>query len=346
MCFSPIWINNRRYYQLGGRPVPLDVAASNLALHPMDISRMRICVPCGKCDECLRELRNAWFVRLERELAYCESKRLWPIFITITIKPSLYDAALADPASFIRKWLERVRHVFGRSVKHFFVQEFGTHPKIGTIPRLHFHGFIFNCNVRYDELRKAVSQFGWIWIGKATLKRARYVVKYVCKSMGDAVPESVRLRPGFDERLYRRRFVSPHVGDYLGDRPRPSYTVTSWRYTDFKYNKHYDYSIPRYYDRYLSEIDKLKREISSADAYSRFFDDPVVFDFVQAFVKRYFPSGSFSRRDFYTWISEKMRFFSVGSRRFWTRLDRPYILLDKFFGPKIFDYWQATFNIT
>ena len=129
-CQHPLWIRNRRYFDKKRPRVGLradDDHRSALALNPWDISRQWLLVPCGKCEDCLRRIRNDWFIRLERELARCKTEYRQAIFITITIAPKYYEKALVDPSWFIRKFNERIRHRLGHSFKHAYFQEFGTH---------------------------------------------------------------------------------------------------------------------------------------------------------------------------------------------------------------------------
>lgn len=324
-CSHPIWIRNRRYSR---RDVPFreisDYAKSSLALAPWDIARQWLMVPCGKCEDCLRRLRNDWFVRLERELTRCKHEHHQAIFITITIAPKYYDRALSDPSWFVRKWLERVRHKIGHSYKHAFFQEFGSHPETGLEPRLHFHGFLFGLDVLYSELRKAVGDLGFIWLAKANPRRARYCVKYVVKQIG-CPPEvadktvvyngkSCKLSTLLQHPRYTRKFVSSGVGDYLGNHPAPSTSVTSWSYLDIKTGVNYNYSIPRYYNRYLQPKDQIIRSIRSSDAYSRFGRSALVRRVVDLCVKKFLPSSSLSSRETYSWEMNKFReFASAGS---------------------------------
>lgn len=326
-CSSPIWIRNRRYFD---KKNPCrngsDVAKSALALRPWDIARQWLMVPCGKCEDCLRRQRNDWFVRLERELARCKADSQQAIFITITIAPKYYQEALLDPSRFIRRWNERVRHNIGHSFKHAFFQEFGTHPEIGSEPRLHFHGFLFGTNVLYNEIRKAVGDFGFVWLGKGTHKRARYVVKYVTKQIqfnpedvsdkfvtinGKATPLSTLLQ----HRRYTRKFVSAGVGDFLGYMPRPSARVSTWSYFNFEKRINYNYSIPRYYLRYLKQEDEISRSIAAADAYARFSKSSLVKRIVSLCVERFNLKPSVSRRETYTWELKQMMRFSASSRK-------------------------------
>lgn len=278
-------------------------------------------VPCGKCEDCLRRLRNDWFVRLERELAYCKANSLQAIFITITINPAYYEKALLDPSWFIRKWNERVRHKIGHSFKHCLFQEFGTHPETGSEPRLHFHGFLFGTNVLYNEIRSAVSDLGFVWLSKATHKRARYAVKYITKQISfdpEMVKDKTVLINGIPtplatvlrDRRYTRKFVSAHVGDYLGNKRPPSASVSSWSYLDASKGVVYNYAIPRYYNKYLQPNDEIIRSIRSADAYSRFSKSSLVRRVVDLCVEKFLPAAALSSRETYSWEVKRYRDFA------------------------------------
>lgn len=326
-CQSPIWIRNRRYFD---KKNPCrngsDVARSALALRPWDVARQWLMVPCGKCEDCLRRQRNDWFVRLERELACCKANNQQAIFITITIAPKYYNEALLDPSRFIRRFNERLRHKLGHSFKHAFFQEFGTHPEMGNEPRLHFHGFLFGTNVLYNTIRAAVRDLGFVWLTKASLKRARYCVKYVTKQIqfnpeeisdkfvtlnGKITPLAILLQ----HRRYTRKFISAGVGDFLGYMPRPSARVSSWSYLDFKTGVNFNYSIPRYYLKYLKPEDDVVRSITAADSYARFSKSPLVKRIVSLCVERFGLNSSVSRRETYTWEQKQVMRFAASSRK-------------------------------
>lgn len=274
MCTSPLWIRNPRYYR---KDRATDYAASQLAQAPWDVARLSLQVPCGQCEECLRALRNDWYVRLRRELARCHDERKEAWFLTVTIRPELYQQALQDPSWFMRQWFEKIRHTVGYSVKHAFFQEFGTNPITGSEPRLHFHGFLFDPKMTYNRLRQIVSQFGYVWITKASNKRARYVVKYVVKHLdtsGYDISDTLRVR--LSDRRYSRKFISPGLGDYLGSLPRPSYTIRTWTFGASLSGGGYLYRIPRYFDRYLSEEDKQNRAYASSLLYADLVGSGVV----------------------------------------------------------------------
>lgn len=350
-CSSPIWIRNRRYFD---KKNPCrngsDVAKSALALRPWDIARQWLMVPCGKCEDCLRRQRNDWFVRLERELACCKANSQQAIFITITIAPKYYDKALLDPSWFIRRFNERLRHKLGHSFKHAFFQEFGTHPEMGNEPRLHFHGFLFGTNVLYNTIRSAVRDLGFLWLAKATQKRARYCVKYVTKQIqfnpeeisdkyvtidGKLTPLSCLLQ----HRRYTRKFVSAGVGDFLGYMPRPSARTSSWSYFDFKKRINYNYSIPRYYDRYLKSEDERRKAILAADAYSRFSKSSLVKRIVSLCVASFLPSASVSGRDTYTWEQKQVMKFRASKRKM------PDLAPPTFLDESILRFWRDEYNL-
>lgn len=352
-CEHPLWIRNRRYFDrkrpCAGCRVD-DDHKSALALRPWDVSRQWLLVPCGNCEDCLRRSRNDWFVRLERELARCRVEHRQSIFITITIAPEYYEKALVDPSWFIRKFNERIRHRLGHSFKHAYFQEFGTHPETGSEPRLHFHGFLFGTDVLYNVIRRAVGDLGFVWLSKASNRRARYAVKYVVKQIqfnpADVADKFVvvdgkrtSLSVLLQHRRYTRKFISAGVGDYLGIRPRPSRTVFSWDYFDAKTSVKYSYSIPRYYLKYLSQEDELIRSIRSADAYARFSKSSLVKHVVDLCSKTFLPPSSLSSRETYAWQLAQFRKFSSGNRKM--PLFDPPVWLDS----DIFDFWKSNYNL-
>lgn len=350
-CSSPIWIRNRRYFdEKNPCRNGSDVAKSALALRPWDIARQWLMVPCGKCEDCLRRQRNDWFVRLERELTRCKAESQQAIFITITIAPKYYEEALLNPSKFIRRFNERIRHKIGHSFKHAFFQEFGTHPETGSEPRLHFHGFLFATNVMYNEIRKAVGDLGFVWLAKATRKRARYVVKYVTKQI-QFNPEEISdkfvtlngkitsLATLLQHRRYTRKFVSAGVGDFLGYFPRPSARVSRWSYFDTKTSINYEYSIPRYYTRYFKPEDEVIRSITAADSYARFSKSPLVRRIVSLCVKRFGLDSSVSCRETYTWEQKQMIRFAASSRKM-PDFDPPTWL-----DSSIFRFWKEHYKL-
>ena len=348
MCQSPIWIRNRAY---STRTRSLTDRKVLLMNQPWDYFTRRLMVPCGRCEECLRQQRNDWYVRLERETKYQKSLHCNSVFVTITIAPEYYESALLNPSSFIRLWFERIRRRLGHSIKHAVFQEFGTHPEQGNEPRLHFHGVLWDVSYSYNAIREAVKDLGFVWIASITDRRLRYVVKYVGKSvyMDERSADFAKSLPIIAGELktnlydflqnsrYRRKFISAGVGDYLGDFKAPSVTSALWSYTDYKTGVVYRYRIPRYYDKYLSQDALLFRKISTAWTYASVFGSSLALRFLREVAERvlrpsYFSrvvKGGFSRivklRDFLSKVKYKQTFIAV--------------------TPDVIDFWVDCFGI-
>lgn len=306
MCQSPIWIRNRAYSPRTNSLTERKVLLMN---QPWDYFTQRLMVPCGRCEECLRQQRNDWYVRLERETKYHKSVHHNSVFVTITIAPEYYDSALSNPASFIRLWFERIRRRFGHSIKHAVFQEFGMHPEQGSEPRLHFHGVLWDVSYSYNAIREAVKDLGFVWISSITDKRLRYVVKYVGKSVymdersadfAKSLPITVgklntNLYDFLQNSRYHRKFISPGVGDYLGDFKVSSVAAGQWSYMDYKTGSVYRYRIPRYYDKYLSQDALLFRKISTAWTYANAFGSSLALRFLREVAARILRPSDFSR---------------------------------------------------
>lgn len=306
---------------------------------PWDYFTQRLMVPCGRCEECLRQQRNDWYVRLERETKYHKSLYHNSLFVTITIAPKYYESALLNPSSFIRMWFERIRRRLGRSIKHAVFQEFGMHPEQGNEPRLHFHGVLWDVSYSYNAIRDAVKDLGFVWISSITDKRLRYVVKYVGKSVymnessavfAKSLPITVgklktNLYDFLQDRRYRRKFISAGVGDYLGDFKAPGVISGLWSYTDYQTGAVYRYRIPRYYDKYLSEYALYYRKISTAWTYANAFGSSLAFGFLREVAERvlrpsdfsHLVKGGFSRlvklREFLSKVKSPQPFVAVTS---------------------------------
>ena len=94
---------------------------------------------------------------------------------------------------------------------------------------------------------------------------------------------------------YRRKFVSPGVGDYLGDFKVPDAASGLWSYTDCKTGVVYRYRIPRYYDKYLSQDALVFRKISTAWTYASAFGSSMALGFLREVAERVLRPSEFSR---------------------------------------------------
>lgn len=261
-CSSPIWIVNRRFIgNSASKP------ENNILIKPWLTNSYYIPVPCGKCQDCLREKRNNWYVRLNREYAYQHSLGNDCWFVTFTINPRYYVIACNSPAAYIRRIFETIRHRFGSSVRHFLVCEFGADTR-----RLHFHALLFGPGLQYKDLHDLFNPsrtngkgLGYIWIKRTDTKNIRYTTKYILKDTGTFYFN--QLTAGWSPeqiRQFNRIYVSAGIGDYIGNFPRPSSSVRIWTFLDRSTGISYRYTIPRYYLKYYTATDLQRREIISA----------------------------------------------------------------------------------
>ena len=203
----------------------------------------------------------------------------------------------------------------------------------------------------YNTLRSAVSDLGFIWLAKANVKRARYCVKYITKQIKfdptDVVGKTVKidghevpLSALLQHRRYTRKFISAGVGDYLGIMPRPTHRVRLWSYSDRSFSgRTFNYAIPRYYDRYLTDAEKEVRAILSADAYARFSCSSLVRCVVAKCVKFKALCSAVSARASYSWELKKMYEFRSAGKM--PEFDPP-VWLDE----DIILFWKDNYGLT
>lgn len=97
--------------------------------------------------------------------------------------------------------------------------------------------------------------------------------------------------------------------------PCPSARVSSWSYFDFEKRINYNYSIPRYYLKYLKSKDEVARSITAADSYARFSCSSLVKRIVSLCVERFGLNSAVSRRSSYTWEQKQMMRFAASFRK-------------------------------
>lgn len=172
MCLYPKLIKNPKYKpnkKNGGRP-PF--------CH--DIRIMYVPIGCGQCMECMKKKAREWQIRLQEEIRHNKNGK----FITLTFSNEELEKLRENEnetendiaTKAIRRFLERWRKKFKKSVKHWFCTELGHN---GT-ERIHLHGILWT-----DENHITIQQiwkYGMIWQGKfVNEKTINYIVKYIHK---------------------------------------------------------------------------------------------------------------------------------------------------------------------
>lgn len=138
-------------------------------------------VGCGNCIECRKQKSNEWKIRLREELKTQKEA----MFVTLTfqsdeLKKICDEKQLSECNAIagiaVRRFLERYRKKYKKSVKHWLITELGHE----NTERIHLHGIIFK-KIEKEELNKLWS-YGMADNGKyCTEKTINYIVKYVTK---------------------------------------------------------------------------------------------------------------------------------------------------------------------
>ena len=141
-------------------------------------------VGCGKCIECKKQKAKDWQVRLHEDLR--EHKNA--LFVTYTFSNeglqeidnlikgiTGYDRDNEICRIAIRRYLERWRKKYKKSLRHWLVTELGH----TSTERVHIHGIVWTDNRKDVE---KIWKYGRVWIGDyVNGKTINYIVKYVNK---------------------------------------------------------------------------------------------------------------------------------------------------------------------
>jgi len=182
MCLYPKLIKNRKYVsnkKNGGNIPP--VTDQRILLVPAG---------CGKCIECKKQKSREWQVRLQEEIRHNNKGK----FVTLTfsnesikelakeIKLEGYELDNEIATLATRRFLERWRKKYKKSVKHWLVTELGGN---GT-ENIHLHGIIWT-EENAEEINK-IWKYGFTWIGDknnggyVNEQTINYITKYVNKT--------------------------------------------------------------------------------------------------------------------------------------------------------------------
>lgn len=178
MCLYPRLILNKKYLPTkknGWNPPNCE-----------DERVRRVAVGCGKCIECRKQKGNEWKVRLNEEIRADGRGRFVTLSFTDKSLAELDEALEWEVGGYmrenliatlaIRRFLERWRKKYGKSVKHWLVTELGQEQT----ERVHLHGIIWTDES--DEVIRDRWGYGNIWIGQWVNEiTVNYIVKYVSK---------------------------------------------------------------------------------------------------------------------------------------------------------------------
>lgn len=175
MCLYPKVLLNRKYCS----------TKKNRGVIPeiKDQRTKYVPVGCGKCIECMKQKSRAWNVRLHEEIKENKTGK----FVTLTFSNESIaelnkecgstgyerDNEIATLAT--RRYLERWRKKYKKSLRHWLVTELGHN---GT-ENIHLHGIVFS-NEKKDIVD--IWKYGYVYMGEyVNAKTVNYITKYITK---------------------------------------------------------------------------------------------------------------------------------------------------------------------
>lgn len=180
MCLYPRFIKNKRYL---GYNTKRPSRNASTAIPCDDYRKLYVPIGCGMCYECRRQKAQQWRVRLAEELKV--QKHAY--FVTLTFSNESLTELMKDAetdndnkiAAFaVRRFLERYRKKYKKSLRHWFITELGHE----NTERLHLHGIIFAEQEMTNEELAKFWKYGLTDIGEyCNLQTINYIIKYVTK---------------------------------------------------------------------------------------------------------------------------------------------------------------------
>lgn len=177
MCLYTKWVLNPKY----------KATKKNKGIIPecKDERTRYIPAACGECIECRKAKQREWRVRLLEEIRHDKTGK----FVTLTFsdeslaelrKIAKTDEANAVVTVAVRRFLERWRKKYKKSVKHWLITELGHK---GT-ERVHLHGILFT-EAEEEEIKDRWG-YGNIHVGYEMGNRCiNYIMKYITKQDND-----------------------------------------------------------------------------------------------------------------------------------------------------------------
>lgn len=262
MCLYPKIIQNKKY-------VP---NKKNGGIVPAVYDKRVLAVPigCGICMECKKKKAREWSIRLQEEIKTNKNGK----FVTLTFSNESIkeltneikglegynlDNEIATKAT--RRFLERWRKKYKKSLKHWFVTELG---KEGT-ENIHIHGIVWT-----NETKETISEiwkYGYTrifdktnggWVNEQTIN---YIVKYANK-----VDEK---HPNYNQKI----LTSPGIGKNYTNTHNSTlnkFAITNTKET-YTTRQGHKISLPIYYrNKIYNEEEREKLWIQKLDKNVRY----------------------------------------------------------------------------
>lgn len=197
MCLYPRLIRNRKYTSTKKNGGIIPAITDNRVL--------MVPVGCGKCMECKKQVARSWQVRLLEDVRNNKNGK----FITLTFSNEsiaeltkeingIYKGKLGEKITLegydldneiatlaTRRFLERWRKKYKKSIRHWLITELGHN---GT-ENIHMHGIVWT-DISLNEVEK-IWKYGFVWKGNERMdgtienyvseKTVNYITKYIHK---------------------------------------------------------------------------------------------------------------------------------------------------------------------
>lgn len=227
MCLYPRLIRNKKYV----------ANKKNGGVIPAITDKRVLWVPvgCGNCMECVKQKARGWQVRLLEDVRHNKEGK----FITLTFN----NEAIVELAKIVggyegyeqdneiatvamRRFLERWRKKYKKSLRHWAVTELG---HSGT-ENIHLHGIVWPENVEQIKEIEKIWQYGYVWTGDidknyVTERTVNYLIKYVNKVDKDhmyykpKILTSKGIGAGYMKRTDAKK------NSYIGPETKETYTT-------------------------------------------------------------------------------------------------------------------------
>lgn len=162
----------------------LYIKSNKLEFNPL-IDRFFNYVPCGKCRECIDNIRNGYVLRLLNEFKNCTGSTFYYTLTYDEHNLPVYSGFPCFNKKQVQNFIKRFRKLFDCNLKYFLVSEYGDENK-----RPHYHLIVFLpvkiSSVDFKRKLQKAWYFGSVYGGLNNglvidVRPFHYIVKYMCK---------------------------------------------------------------------------------------------------------------------------------------------------------------------
>lgn len=250
MCLYPKLIKNKRYIPNKSNNYNPPICKDERLLY--------VPVKCGNCIECRKAIANEWKIRLNNELKEWKYK----YFVTLTFNNESLEELIKETKKTInnatlglaiRRFTERYRKKYKKTIKHFFITELGHK----NTERPHIHGIIFTNKEDFNiEFLEKLWKYGKCDIGKfCNSTTIGYIVKYITKI----------------DNQHKDYKPSIYTSKGIGKNYINNFTINKYKYNN-NYKEYYTsengikYNLPIYYrNKIFNETEREKLWINKIE---------------------------------------------------------------------------------